>query len=227
MPVQAAGFGINGALLWGELVGAVAGADADGEGVAAGFGYEVDNLFGTGVVALGRGYFVFYAGQYAEFAFDGDIVLVGVFYYAAGHGHIFVVGQGAAVDHHAGESHVDAGLADVEVGTVVEVEHDLGVLAAELFGIGYSALGHEAEEGLVGIVACAFGYLEDHGALGLYCSHDDGLELLHIVEVECWDGIATADSLGKHVAGVDKAEFLIIYHDINIYYSIILSYLSI
>ena len=49
---QAAGLRVTGALLRGELVGAVGGADGDGEGVAAGAGGEVDDLFRLGVMGF-------------------------------------------------------------------------------------------------------------------------------------------------------------------------------
>ena len=95
---------------------------------------------------------------------------------------------------------------------MVEVKNDLGILPAELLGISHSTLGHVAQEGSVGIVAGTLGYLEDDGALFFGSGLDDGLELLHVVEVEGRDSVTSLDGLGKHLAGVDEAEFLKAYH---------------
>ena len=112
--------GVNGALLGGEFVSAVRGTDADGQRVHAGFGHEVDDFLGLGVVAFGSGDFVFHAGQHAEFAFYGYIKLMGVVDDLFREGHILVVRQGGAVDHHRRKAHVDAALAGLKAVAVVE-----------------------------------------------------------------------------------------------------------
>ena len=75
---QTARLRIDSALLGGELIGAVAGADRDGETVAASLAHKVDNLFGLGVVALSSGDLVFDAGKDTELALDGDVELVSI-----------------------------------------------------------------------------------------------------------------------------------------------------
>ena len=45
----------------------------------------------------------------------------------------------------------------------------------------------------------------DHGL-------DDGLHLLHRVEIERWDGITALHRLGEHLLRVDKTEFLVADH---------------
>ena len=97
---------------------------------------------------------------------------------------------------------------------MVEVKHNLGVGAAKLFGILHSAFGHIAQKGGVGIVACTLGHLQDDGAFGLDCGLDDGLHLLHVIEVEGGDGVATVDCFLEHLTGVHESDFLVIYHDI-------------
>ena len=164
------------------------------------------------VVAHFGGYFVLYAGQHTEFALDGDVVLVGIFYHLTGDSDILLIGEGAAVVHHAGEAHVDAALAGLEAVAVVEVQHNLGVGAAKLFGILHGTLGHVAQEGGVGIVACTLRNLKDDGALGLDSGLDDGLHLLHVVEIEGGDGIAAVDCFLEHLTGVHESDFLVIYH---------------
>ena len=88
---------------------------------------------------------------------------------------------------------------------MVEVKHDLGMLATELLSILYSTLSHVAEKSLVGVCTSALRYLEDNRRLGLNSSLNDSLELLHVVEVESRDSIAALDCSCKHIACVYKA----------------------
>ena len=100
---------------------------------------------------------------------------------------------------------VDAVLTELECVAVIEMEHDLGMLPAERLGILHSTLGHVAEKDRVGVVAGALRHLEDHRRLGVGGSLDDGLKLLHVVEVESGDGVAAMYGLLEHLAGVDEA----------------------
>ena len=210
---EAARLRVDGALFGFELVGAVRGADADGQRVAARAGGEVDDLLGLGVVAYFRGHLVLDTGQHAELALDGDVEPVGIFHHLAGDADVLLVGQGAAVVHHAAEAHVDAALAGLEAVAVVQVQHNLGVGAAEFLGVLHGTFGHVAQQGGVGVVACTLAHLQDDGALGLDGGLDDGLHLLHVVEVESGDGVAAVHSLAEHLAGVHESYFLIVYHD--------------
>ena len=119
-------------------------------------------------------------------------------------GHILVVGQGRAVDHHRRKAHVDAALAGLEAVAVVEVKDDFRMGATEFLGVFHGTLGHIAQQGLVGVVARAFRHLQNDGRLGFHSGHDDGLELFHVVEVEGGDGIAAVHSLGEHFTGVHE-----------------------
>ena len=143
-------------------------------------------------------------GEHAEFGLDGHVELVGVFHDLLGEGDILLVREGGSVDHHGAEAHVDTVLAQLEAVTVIEVEADLGVLPAQFLRISDGTFGHIAEEGGVRIVAGALGNLEDDRGLGLGGSLDDGLELLHVVEVESRDGVSAGDSLREHLTGVHK-----------------------
>ena len=71
---------VAGALVSGELVGAVAGADGDGQRVAAGLGDELLHLFGMGVGGVVGGDLdvVLDAGQSAQLGLDDDAVVVSV-----------------------------------------------------------------------------------------------------------------------------------------------------
>ena len=213
---ELAGLRVAGALFGSELVSAVAGTDGDGEAVATAAGAEIDYLFGLGVVAYLGGYLILYAGENTEFGFYGNIVSVSVFYDLLGEGDVLLVGEAAAVDHYAGETVVDAVLAEFEGVTVVEVENDFRSLATEFLGILYSTLGHVAEDGAVGIVTGALADLHDDGALGFYGSLHDGLHLLEGVEVESGDGIATCYGLLEHLAGVHETEFFVTGHGVKL-----------
>ncbi len=151
-----------------------------------------------------RGYLVFHAGEHAQLTLDGHVVLVSVVHYLLGEGYILLKGEVRAVDHHRREAAVDAALAQLEAVAVVEVEYNLGLLPAELLGILDGTLGHIAQQSGVCVVAGTLGYLEYHGRLLLGGSLDDGLQLLHIVEVEGGDSVSALDGLGKHLAGVDQ-----------------------
>ena len=210
---QTARLRVNGALFGGELVGAVARSNRDGERIDARLGYEIYHLFGFGVVALGGRHLVLHSGQHAQLAFDGHVVLVGEVNHLAGQGHVLVVGEGRAVDHHRAETRLDAVLAELEAVAVVEVQHYLGVFATQLFGILHSAFGHIAQKRLVGVVAGTLRHLQYHGRLGLHGCHDNGLQLLHVVEVECRDGIAAVNGFGEHSASVHQSYFFVVCHD--------------
>ena len=211
---QTARLGIYGALLGGELVGSVRGADRDGQRIDARLGHEVNDLFGLGVVADFGSYLVLDAGQHAQFAFDRHVVLVSVLHDPLRQGDVLVVGERRAVDHHRRESHVHAALAQFERISVVEVQYDLGFGPAQFLGVLHGSFGHVAQQGLVGVVARTLRYLEDDGRLGLGGSHDDSLELLHVVEVECRNGVTSFDGLGEHLARVHKTQIFVRYHSI-------------
>ncbi len=201
-------FRVAGTLFRAEFVGPVRSAYRDGERIHARFGDEVHHLVGFGVgVVLGR-YLVLDAGQHAEFAFHRYVELVGVFDHLAGERHVLVVGEVAAVDHHRREAHVDARFAEFEGVAVVEVQAD-GDVAAQLLGILYGSLGHVAQDGLVGVFACAARNLKDDGRCGFDASLYDGLHLFHVVEVEGRNGIFARHGLFEHLSGINQSQFLV------------------
>ena len=131
---------------------------------------------------------VFDTSEDTEFTFDRHVELVSVLNDRARQSDVLVVGEVRTVDHHRGEAHFDTALAELEAITVV------------------------AQERLVSVLTCAAGYLKDDGRLGLYCSADDSLQLLHVIEVESGDSVATLDSLCEHIAGVHKTQFFVTNH---------------
>ena len=210
---QTAGLGIYGALLGRELECAVRRADRDRQRVDAGLGNEVHDLFGLGIVAYLGSYLVLDTGQHAQLALDRDVVLVGILDDLAREGDILVIGQGRTVDHYRREAHVDAALAQLEAVAVVEMQDDLRLLPAQLLGILDGTLGHVAQQRLVGVVARTLRYLQNHGRLGLGRSHDDRLQLLHVVEIECRNRVTSVNGLLEHLFGVHKTQLFVRYHN--------------
>jgi hypothetical protein len=201
---EAAGLGVAGALLGFELVCAVAGTDGDCEGVATGAGREVDDFLGTGVVGFLCGNLVFDTGENAKLGLYGNIILVCIIGDFLGKGDVLFVRKGRSIDHNGAEAHIDAALAKLEAVAVVEVKDDLGMLPAEFLGICDSAFGHIAEKGLVGIITGAFADLEDNRRFGLCSGLDDGLELLHVIEVEGGNSVTAGNGLCEHLTSVHK-----------------------
>jgi hypothetical protein len=206
---EAAGLRVSCALLRLELVSSVGSSDGNSERVAASPLGEVDHFLRTSVMGLLGGNLVLNTGEDSELGLNGNVVLMSIVGNLLGEGDILFVWKSGTIDHDGGETEINAALAELERITMVKMEDDLRMLPAKLLGIFYSTLRHVAEEGLVGIVTCALGHLEDDRALQLGGSLDDGLELLHVVEVECRNGIATLDGLCEHLTGVDKTEFLV------------------
>ena len=100
-----------------------------------------------------------------------------------------------AVDHDGGEAAVDAGLAEFEVGAVVEMhaDGDVGV-----FEGGFNEL-HDVV--LASVLAGAGGDLEDQGRALFGAGFHDALDDFHVVHVESADGIAFLVGAVKHLFG--------------------------
>ena len=133
------------------------------------------------------------ADEHAQFAFHHAVVLVGVFDDAAANLDVFLERFVAAVDHHAGEPLVDALLAQLEGIAVVQMHGDGNVGRAD------GGLDQFFEINGVGVLAGALGNLEHDGRLLLLASLDDGLEQLHVVDVEGAQGVFALEGLGEQV----------------------------
>ena len=77
-----------------KLVGAVAGADGDGQGVASGLFDEVDSLIRVGELMPFGLHVLFDAGELAEFGLNPHASRMGVVDDLLGQGHVFLIGQG-------------------------------------------------------------------------------------------------------------------------------------
>ena len=126
-------------------------------------GDELLDLFGTGVggVLGGDLDLVLDAGQSAQLGLDDHAVVVGILNDLAGDRDVLLKGLGGAVDHDGGEAAVDAGLAGLEVGAVVQMQGD-GQISGSLDD---SSLDQLHQVGVVGVGAGALGDLQDHGSL--------------------------------------------------------------
>jgi hypothetical protein len=190
--------------LLGELVGAVGGADGDGQGVHVGLLDEVGGFVGVGqqggmvqhafgaVAVFLAGLAGFQGTQAAQFAFHGHAAGMGQFHHVAGGVHVVFIGGGGlavgaqgAVHHHGAEAGLDGAEADAGGGAVVLV-HAHGDVRVGLDG----GQDQVAQEGLAGIGTGAGGTLQDHRAVGLVGGLHDGLDLFHVVDVEGGQAVA-------------------------------------
>jgi len=186
---------VDGALLGLELIRTVAGADGDGQRVAAGLGHELLHLLGTGIGRLVSGHLhlVLDTGQGAQLGFHHNTVVVGILHHLLGDLDILSEGLGGCVDHHGGKAAVDAALAGLEIGAVIQMQHDGDVGAA-----GHSRFHQLHQIGVVGVGAGALADLQDHGSVLLLTGFGDALHDLHVVDIERADGITAVICLCKH-----------------------------
>ena len=176
------------------LVGAVAGAVADGQRVAAGLFEEVDGLQGVGVGGSGTENVILHTGQHAQLALDGDAEGMCILDDLAGQLHVVLVGQAGTVDHHGGVAAGDAGFDALKALAVVEVQGNgygaVGTVffdgVADVLGtllLGFQRAVHEvqlaAHEGVGSL-----GTLQDRTAAQQLVDADSGLDLPHAVHVE-------------------------------------------
>ena len=131
-----------------------------------------------GITAAFFAVVVLRADQHAEFAFDHAIMFVRVFDDLSADLDVLLERLVAGVDHHAGEAFIDAFLAEFEGIAVVEVDRNWDVGEADR---GFDQF---LEVNRVGVLPRAFGDLEHHGRFFLFAGLDDGLEQLHVVDVE-------------------------------------------
>lgn len=202
----------------GELVGAVAGADGDGQGIDLSLLDEVGGLFRVGqhlaVIQHAFGadtvFFTGHAGfqrtQATQLAFHRNAAGVG-------HGHgllshtdvVFVVGRGlavfaqGAVHHHRAEAQLNGALADVRAGAVVLVHAHRDV--RELFD---GRQDQVAQERRASIFAGTGRSLDDHRGVSLVSGFHDGAHLLKVVDVEGWNAVAVLGCVVQHLAHADK-----------------------
>ena len=164
-------------------------ANGDGEGIAAGFLDKLDGFFGLGVMAAGGMGTAFFAvielgaDQMTELGFDGSIIFMRVFNYFAGDFRIFFKRLMAGIDHDAGETFIDALLAEFEGIAMVQMDGDGDVRQADG---GFDEL---LEIDGVRVLTRTLGYLKNQRSFFLFASLNDSLDELHVVDVEGAEGV--------------------------------------
>ena len=136
------------------------------------------------------------ADQMAEFGFDGAIMFVGVFDDFFGDLDVLVERLVAGVNHHAGETFINALFAQFEGVAVVQVDGDGDVGQAD------RRLDEFLEIDRVGVLAGAFGNLEHQRRLFLFAGLDDGLDEFHVVDVERAERVFAFQRLCKQLFGM-------------------------
>jgi len=185
-----------------ELVGAMGVADRDGERIHAGKAHELDGLLRVGVVALfgvAAALLAFVklgADQLAQLSFDHAVVFVGVFHNATADLDVLLQRVVAGINHDAREALVDAILAQLEAVAVVQMHGDRDV------GQAHGRFDEFLEIGRIGVASGAFGNLEDDRGLFRFAGLHDGLEQLHIVDVEGPHGVLAFEGFGKQISSM-------------------------
>ena len=111
----------------------------------------------------------------------------------AGQGNVLFIGLGGSVNHDGGETAVDTALTKFEAVTMVQMQSDRNIRV-----FNHSRFNQLDQIGMVRISAGAFGDLEDDGCLQLAGGLGDALNDLHVVDVECADGVTAVIGLLKH-----------------------------
>ena len=119
-------------------------------------------------------------------------MVVGVLHHLTGQGDVLGKGLGGGVDHHGGEAIVNAALAQLKSVAVVQMQAD-GQARVDDGGL-YQL--HQI--GAVGIGPGALGHLQNNRGLQVGGGAGDALNDLHVVHIECADGIAALIGLFKH-----------------------------
>ena len=197
-----------------EFVGAVAGANGNGQSVQLRALHKIGGLFGVceqllaghhGVCAVAVFLVTlhgFQRTQAAQFTFHRDAQFVRhadhflrhfQVVFVAGNG--FAVGFQAAVHHDRAKAQVDGALADGRALAVVLVHHHGN------FWIGLNrGLNQQLQEAFARIFARTRRGLHDHGRAGFFGGFHDGLNLLQIVDVEGWNTVAIGRGVVQQLA---------------------------
>ena len=123
---------------------------------------------------------------------------MGILHNLLGHGDVLLKGEVAAVDHYGGEAAVNAALAGLEVGAMVQVHGDGQI------GVGHSRLDHLHQVHMLGVLAGAGRHLQNDRGVFHLRAFGDALDNLHVIHVESADGIAALVSLFEHFLGCNN-----------------------
>ena len=119
-------------------------------------------------------------------------MIVSIFHHLAGQSDILSKGLGGCVDHHRGEAVVNAALAQLKAVAMIQVQADWQTRFND------GGLHQLHQIGAVGISPGALGHLQNHRGIELGGGAGDTLNDLHIVYIECTDGVAALIGLFEH-----------------------------
>ena len=149
-----------------------------------------------GVTAAFFPIIVLCADQHPQFAFDRAVVFVGVIHDFFANFDVFLERLVAGVNHHTGEAFINTFLAQLEGIAMVEVDGDGNVGEAD------GGFDEFLEIDRIGVLARALGDLEHQRRFFLLASLNDGLDQLHVVDVEGAEGVFAVQGFGEQVAGM-------------------------
>ena len=178
--------------------------DRDRQRVATRTSSEINNLLRIRISMMLRADLILDAGQDTQLTLYGYVILMRIVNNLLCQGDILLVRQVRTVDHDRREAHVYARLAQLERITVIQVQHDLRMLATQLLSVLNSTLSHVTKQSLVRIVTSALRNLKDHRRLCLNSSLNNSLQLFHVIEVESGDRVSTLDGLSEHLFRVHQ-----------------------
>ena len=118
---------------------------------------------------------------------------VSVFYYLLCDRDVLFERLRRHIDHYGCESSVDAALAEFERITVVKVKND-----RDLRVLNDGSLYELYQIGVVRVGSGALGYLQDYRAAEFSGCLGDALYDLHVVYIECSDGVSAVISFFEH-----------------------------
>ena len=128
---------------------------------------EVDDLLWLRVVALLCLDLVLDTCQDSKLALYRDVILVCVLYDLTRQLDVLVVWERRTIDHDRREAHVYAVLAELEAISMIQVQYDLWMLAADLLCILDCTLCHVAQKRRVSIAPRTLAHLKDDRRLQL------------------------------------------------------------
>ena len=177
-----------------KFVGAVAGADGNGQAVAAGTFHKFYGLIRIRVGGVFGSNFngVFHAGQFAQFRFYDHAFAVGIIYHTFGQFNVFFKRILGTVDHNGSEAAVHAVFADFKISAVIQMQADGKT------GVFYCRFHQLGQINMLGIFAGAGGNLQDQRSLFLYGGFHDTLDDLHVVNIERTNSIVPFIGFFEH-----------------------------
>ena len=177
-----------------EFIGAVAGADSDGQRVHTRTGNKFFHFFGTGIGSVFSAdvNVILNTGELAQFPFDNNTVVVGVFHHLFRQSDIFLKGKFGTVNHHRGETTVNAAFADFKIRTMIQMETNRQT------GFDNSGFHQFHQIGGIGVFPGTGGYLKNQRRLHFLSGFGNTLNNLHIIDIECADRITAFIGFFKH-----------------------------